>query len=93
MAKTKTEIRKMHQKQVADWLESANGIQAKLFLQSRESLGIELVSLESIGLEEEEAKQPCFGGFENRPYSLQDGIYELLEWFYDGDEQVAEYCN
>ena len=92
MAKTKAEIRKMHQKQVADWLESANGIQARLFLQSRENLGIELVSLESIGLEEE-AKQPCFGGFENRPYSLQDGIYELLEWFYDGDEQAPEYCN
>ena len=92
MAKTKAEIRKMHQKQVADWLESANGIQARLFLQSQESLGIELVSLESIGLEEE-AKQPCFGGFESRPYSLQDGIYELLEWFYDGDEQVPEYCN
>ena len=92
MAMTKTEIRKMHQKQVADWLESANGIQARLFLQSRESLGIELVSLESTGLEEE-AKQPCFGGFEDRPYSLQDGIYELMEWFYDGDEQVAEYCH
>ena len=92
MAKTKAEIRKMHQKQVTDWLESANGIQARLFLQSRESLGIELVSLESVGLEEE-AKQPCFGGFENRPDSLQDGIYELMEWFYDGDEQVAEYCH
>lgn len=92
MRKTAKQIAAMHRKQVADWLESANGIQARLFLQSRESLGIEVVSLESAGLEEE-AKQPCFGGFENRPYSLQDGIYELMEWFYDGDEQVAEYCH
>ena len=46
------------------------------------------VSLDSVGLEENNEHDPVHGYF----HSCEGSIYSYTEWFYDGDESAFSTC-
>lgn len=91
---TPNQVQAKHRKELAEWLASPEGIAASSQFLTSDLSQYEFISLEDIGLEESPC-EPVFGGFysDSANEHISGGIYELLDWFYDGDSQSVEYCN
>ena len=91
MTKTKVFSRQEHRQALAAWRASSAAVLAASYAQDT-SNKFSFVSLQDAGLEEN-SKEPVFGGYEDNGETLQNGVFELVDWFYDSDSQSAEYCN